>query len=294
MRFAHGSRLAAALGALACAPIAAAGPGCAPVGSPALLPDELQETSGIAVSGRDPGIFWTHNDDGAVIFAIDRAGRVLGRHRLSVEPNDLEDVESAPCSDGSPCLYFADTGDNAERREAVRILRVREPAGRDGGDALPADVFPFRYPEGPRDTEAVFVLPGERVYLVTKGRSHAITLYRYPGTLRPDTVVVEEIQRLTGGAEPLLDQVTGASASPSGSTVAIRTYQALRFYGVSGDSLVAVRGGVVNLRTLREIQGEGLSLSRDGRVLLTSEGGPLGGPASLTELRCLAEVGTAR
>jgi hypothetical protein len=293
---AGGARFAAVLVVLACAPIATAGPGCAPLGPLVLLPPEVRETSGIAVSGRDGEILWTHNDDGAEIYAIDRRGRVLARHALDVAardlPRDLEDIAAAPCADGSPCLYLADTGDNAERREAgsARILRVREPLAGSGG-VLEADVFPVRFPDGPRDTEAIFVLPGERVYLVTKGRSHGVTVYRYPAPLRPDTVALEEVQRLTGGEQSLLDQVTGASASPSGATVAIRTYQALRFYGVVGDSLVVVPNGTVNLRPLGEIQGEGVSLSADGRVLLTSEGGPLGGPAALSQLRCQVEVG---
>jgi hypothetical protein len=283
-----GTRFAAALTALACAPIATAGPGCAPIGATVLLPAELQETSGVAVSSRDPDVFWTHNDGGAEIFAIDRAGRVLARHTSSVTPEDLEDVAVAECSPGVSCLYLADTGDNAERREVVRVLRVREPDEPRQAGSLRVDAFPLRFPEGPRDTEAIFV----RIHLVTKGRNHAITVYRYPGSLRGDTVTLEEVQRLTGGAQSLLDQVTGASASPTGRTVAVRTYQALRFYGVDGDSLYPVRNGVVNLRPFQEIQGEGVSLSADGRVLLTAEGGPLGGPAALSELHCLADVGS--
>jgi hypothetical protein len=262
------------------------------VGTTVLLPGELQETSGIAVSRRDDQVFWTHNDGGGGIFTIDRGGRILARHSMSVEPNDLEDVAVGECSAGTSCLFLADTGDNAERRGVVRILRVPEPNEPSEAGTLDVEVFPVRFPEGPRDTEAIFVLPRERVHLVTKGRSHAIAVYRYPGPLRPDTVTLEEVQRLTGGPQPLLDQVTGASASPSGATVAIRTYQALRFYGVAGDSLVPVRNGVVNHRPLEEIQGEGVSLSADGRVLLTAEGGPLGGPAALSELRCLADVGS--
>jgi hypothetical protein len=286
-----GTRLAAAVAALGCAPIATAGPGCAPLGSPALLPEELQEVSGIAVSSKDPEILWTHNDGGARIFAIDRRGHVLARHALSVEPNDLEDMAVGPCSQEATCLYFADTGDNAERRAVVRLLRVREPNPVGASATMDAEIFPVRFPDGARDTEALFVLPGQRMYLVTKGRSHPVTLYRYPGALRPDTVTLEEVQRLTGGAQPLLDQVTGASASPTGTTVAIRTYRALRFYGVAGDSLISLRNGMVNLRPLEEVQGEGVSLSADGRVLLSSEGGPLGGPGSVSELRCRAEVG---
>ncbi len=254
------------------------------------LPDDLRETSGVAVSARDAEVFWTHNDGGAEIFAVDRAGRVLSRHTFDVEPHDLEDIAAAPCADGSPCLYLADTGDNTERRPQVRLLRLPEPTLGAFG-RLEAEVFPVRFPDGPRDTEAVYVLPGERVFLVSKGRNHAVTVYRYPPPLRGDTVTLEEVQRLTGGAQPLLDQVTGGSASSSGLTVVLRTYQALRFYGLRGDSLAAVPNGVVNLRTLGEIQGEGVSLAADGSIVLTSEGGPLGGPAALSQLRCQAEVG---
>jgi hypothetical protein len=286
------TRLGAALALLACVPIATAGPGCVPLASPLILPGELQETSGIAVSGRDPDVLWTHNDDGALIFAIDRRGTVLGRHALSMRPRDFEDIAAAPCPDGTPCLYLADTGDNAEQREPgdARILRVHEPVVGAPG-TLETEAFPIRFPDGPRDTEAIFVLPEARVYLVTKGRSHSVTVYGYPGPLRAGTVTLVEAQQLADGPQPLLDQVTGASASPTGSTVAIRTYQSLRFYGVAGDSLVPVPNGLVNLRSLEEVQGEGVSLSADGRVLLTAEGGPLGGPAALSQLRCQAEVG---
>jgi hypothetical protein len=149
-----------------------------------------------------------------------------------------------------------------------------------------ADVFPIRLPEGPRDIEAIFVLPGEVVHLVTKGTNHPVTVYRYPGALRPDTVTLETVQRLTDGPRPLLDRITGASASPDGTRVAIRSYQSVRFYRPEADTLAAVDAGLVNLRTLAEMQGEGVGIGADGLVALTSEGGPLGGPPSMRLVRC--------
>jgi hypothetical protein len=264
-----------------------AGPGCLPERSTVVLPDALAETSGVAVSRTHAGVLWTHNDDGSRLFAIDADGRVLAEHSVQPELRDWEDIEVAPCAAGEWCLYFADTGDNAERREpgSARIMRMREP-GLSADGAAPAEVFPIRFPDGPRDVEALFVLPGERVHVVTKGRQDPVTVYRYPGALRPDTVTLEEVQRLGDGREPLLAQVTGASATPDGRRVAIRTYQSLQFYAVEADTLVALRNGLVNLRTLEEIQGEGVGLGDAGQVVLTSEGGPLGGPPSLRSLRC--------
>ncbi len=277
-----------AVAALACTPLALAGPGCAEVGPAIELTRELDETSGVAVGRRDPGVLWTHNDGNSDLFALDRSGALLARFEIAGRLEDWEDIEVAPCAAAGSCLYFADTGDNAERRRAVRVLRVPEPDAGAGQDVeeLEPDVFPVRFPDGPRDVEALFVLPGEVVYLVTKGENHPVTVYRYPGPLHPDTVTLEEVQQLGTGPEQLLNRVTGASASPDGTHVAVRTYQALRFYRVEAGRLSPMEDGLVNLRSLREIQGEAVGLGPDGFAALTSEGGPLGGPPSLRLLRC--------
>ena len=232
-------------------------------------------------------MYWTHNDGDSQLYALDPSGSVRARFSLSVRPRDLEDIAAAECAHGGTCLYLADTGDNEERRPDgdARILRVDEPDPA-SPSLLAADVFPVRFPDGPRDVEAIFVLPGGRVHLVSKGRSHPVTVYRYPGPLRPELVTLEEVQRLTSAAQSLLDQVTGASATSAGGLVAIRTYRALSFYRPAGGSLIPLPGGMVNLRPLEEIQGEGVGLGLEGLVLLTSEGGPLGGPAALGTLRC--------
>jgi hypothetical protein len=99
-------------------------------------------------------------------------------------------------------------------------------------------------------------------------------------------VTLIEVQRLTSGAQPLANQVTGASASGDGRTVVIRTYQTMAFYVVTPDTLRPVEGGLVNLRVLREPQGEGVALGPDGLVVLTSEGGPLGTAPTMNRLRC--------
>jgi hypothetical protein len=285
-----------ALVGIACAPIATAGPGCASRGPAVVLPDALDESSGAAVSRRDPSAIWSHNDEGSILYAVDQRGRILSEHRLPLVLRDWEDVAVADCPSGS-CLYLADTGDNAERRRAgdIRIVRLPEPDPRarapEGAPPLQADVFPIVLPDGPRDIEAMFVLPGERIHLVTKGRQHPLTVYRYPGTLRHDTVGLQEVQRLSDGPRSLLSQVTGASASASGSVVAVRTYQSLEFFQVDADTLARRPNGLVNLRTLEEMQGEGVALGPDGLVVLTSEGGPLGGPASMRLLTCRVEEG---
>lgn len=274
---------------MACAPVALAGPDCAPHRTGLRLPDALDESSGVALGLGSPEVIWTHNDDGSTLFAVDSVGRLLGSVGVRPRLRDWEDMAAAGCEVHGRCLYLADTGDNAERRPAgnIRLLRVAEPELPLGDEALRAEVFPLRLPDGARDVEALFVLPGERVHVVTKGRNHAVTIYRYPGPLRPDTVTLEEVQRLTDGPQPLANQVTGASASRDGERVVIRTYQTLAFHEpVEGDTLAPSPGGLVNLRSLGESQGEAVALGPDGAVVLTSEAGFLGGAPAMNVLRC--------
>jgi len=248
------------------------------------------ESSGVAVSLRHPGLYWTHDDGASDLFAVDRQGAVQARFPVRPTTRDWEDLALSGCGGRGSCLYLADLGDNAEERPFGRILRVAEPDPSESGAPLRADVFPVRYPDGPRDAEALLVLPGERVLVVTKGRNHPVTTYRYPGPLRPDTVVLEEVQRLSGEPPSLPRQVTGGATDPGGGLAVLRTYESLRFYEVRSDTLVPMRGGMVNLRPLAEAQGEGVGIGRDGEVVLSSEGGPLGGAASMAWVRCRLEV----
>lgn len=94
------------------------------------------------------------------------------------------------------------------------------------------------------------------------------------------------MQRLSVGAAGLGGQVTGASSASDGRRVAVRTYEALEFFDVMADTLARVEGGVVNLRTLRESQGEAVAIGPDGLVVLTSEAGPFGGAPGMNVLRC--------
>lgn len=277
--------LAAAL--LACAPVALAGPDCRPSATGIELPRALVETSGVAVGRRDPGLLWTHNDDGSTLFAVDSVGRLLDAAAVRPRLRDWEDLASGACDAHGSCLYLADTGDNDERRPAghIRIVRMAEPE-LPLEESLRGEVLPIRLPDGPRDVEALFVLPGERLYVVTKGRNHAITVYGYPPPLRPDTVTLVEVQRLTGGAQPLANQVTGAAAWGEPALVGIRTYQTMAFYRMAADTLTPLADGLVNLRALRETQGEGVALGPDGLVVLTSEGGIFGAAPSMNLLRC--------
>jgi hypothetical protein len=292
-----------ALAAACAGPVQAGGP-CVPERPPVLLPPEVPESSGVepagtvwaAAPGEQSLAFWTHNDSGwePVLFLVDAEGGLLARLEVSGARNvDWEDLAAGPCGEGTRCLYVADTGDNLERREDPAIYRIPEPrldaAALRG--AVPAERIPLRFPDGPRDVEALALLADGRGLLVSKGRNHPVEVYRTPVPLagaRPGEVLeLERIQDLTDRPPFLPRYVTGAASTPDGSLVVVRTYETLGFYRPDPDGrLVEIAGGVVNLRPLREPQGEAVAFLPGGRLVLTSEAGPGGDRGQMSVLDC--------
>ena len=83
--------------------------------------------------------------------------------------------------------------------------------------------------------------------------------------------------------------VTGAAATLDGGTVVIRTYETLEFFTVTAeDELRPLEDSRVNLRTLREPQGEAVAFLPDGRLVLSSESGLTPLP-SIVRLACEVE-----
>ena len=266
----------------ACEPTTTASLNCQSTTTTISLPEELEETSGVTVSLSQPDVFWTHNDDGSVLTAMNSVGEIISRIRIRPSLTDWEDIATSSCAGGKSCLYLADTGDNLERRSAgeVSIRRLEEP----DLDSLnfratlnqqipefDTDVFPVRLPDGPRDIEALLVLPGEDIYVSTKGRNGPVAIYRYPPPLRPDTVTLELVQELSPGARVIPRQVTGGSVSPEGDILALRTYESLQFFEFVADTLVPIKDGHIDLRSLLEAQGEGIAIGPGGLLVLTSE-----------------------
>ena len=271
----------------ACGHFPSDGSECRPVGRSIALPGVLIETSGVAVGIRSPGLIWTHNDGDRrpFLYRVDGEGRVQARLEVDQSINDWEDIARGRCDLGT-CLYLADTGDNDERRGIISLYRLAEPEG-SGDRKVDAERYRMALPDGPRDIEAMYVLPTEQIFFVTKGRNHPVTIYRYPPPLRSeDVVTLVEVQRLTTGPVGRPRMVTGASATLDGGTVAIRTYETLEFFTVTGgERLLESDLGRVDLRALREAQGEGVGFGANGTIVLTSESAP-GIRPSLTFLNC--------
>lgn len=258
----------------------------------------VAESSGVAVSRRYPGVLWTHNDSGneAVVYATNLAGEDLGRYTVPGAKNDdWEDVALAPCPGQThPCWYLADTGDNNEHRKHAGLYLVPEPdqPPTPAGDRAPARVAPrgrhvvIRYPDRPRDVEALWVNPDGSVELVTKGTSGPILRYLIPAAgLTGNAVTPDLVDTLPIVPRRAIGRlVTGAAISPSGNRVVIRTYTELYFFHRQDDRHLSPEGGPCWLGALQP-QGEGVAFLDEDTLVLTSEGA-LGRPGPIHRVRC--------
>lgn len=235
----------------------------------ATLPQDLREASGIAVSRAHEGVLWVIDDENPWLYALDRSGRELGRVRVPVKVRDWEDLALGPCDSGD-CLYIGDFGDNEHRRDDLVILRVPEPSP-DAQQTAEPQSFRFRYPDGPGDAEALFILGDERLHIVSKGRNGPVALFRFPPLVEGSELTLERVRDFTPGLVQIPDMVTGADASPNSRWVAIRSYGMLELYAVEGDVLGRERVARVPLAALGEPQGEGVAITDAGEVLLVSE-----------------------
>jgi hypothetical protein len=249
---------------------------------------ELPEASGVAVSRRSPGRLWAHNDSGEVVLiALDTRGSVTGRVRVSgVKADDWEAVAVGACPGGS-CIYIADIGDNEAKRERITIYRVPEPTSEDS--VAVKDTFHAQYPDGPHDAEALLVAPDGGVFIVTKGETDAVGLYRFPRELRP--AATHQLERVgkprASGKTAETERITDGAVSADGTWVVLRTRQGFAFHRAA--YLFAgnwTDSGRVDLKAVGETQGEGIAIAADGTVFLTGEGGGKSQPGTFVRFAC--------
>ena len=215
--------------------------------------NDVYESSGLVDRGH---IVYTNNDSGdaAVVYGVDpRTGRTVTRTTYADKvTEDIEDI--APGSNGS--LWAGDTGDNRANRKGVDVYHLDTLADGDH----PATRYPLTYPDGPHDAETLLVDPHtQRVYIVSKAVFGG-TVYAAPRDLRPGRQNrLRPFARVPG-------LVTDGTFFPDGRHVLLRTYGTASVYTFPGFQPV----GTVTLPS--QPQGEGISVSSTGRVLVSSEG----------------------
>jgi hypothetical protein len=226
----------------------------APHGDRVLTFDDpaIVEASDLVV---DDGLFVTTNDSGDTgqVFVVDDHGRTVGLTRWSNAPTDVEAL--APAGPGA--VWVGDIGDNEGRRSSVSIARV--PVGRGDREAHPTS-YRLTYPDGGTDAETLMRDPVTgRLYIATKNVFGGL-LYAVPDHLdasRPNPL------KPVGRVLPV---ATDGAFFPDGKHLVVRDYTSAVVY--AWPSLQPV--GSFPLPAQR--QGEGIAVSTDGVVYLSSEG----------------------
>lgn len=245
----------------------------------------MAETSGAAVSRRNPGIIWTIDDSGNPpdVIATDTLGRYRAEISLDGAANiDWEEVALGPCHEAS-CIYIADTGDNSETRPEAQLYRLIEPT------LIPSSLIVvrsttanferlrFRYPDGSHDVEAMAVTANGDVLLVTKGRSHGVLEFQIPAAAwgSPEVATAQRIDSLPISASAGSGQlVTGMAISPDGRRAMVRSYREIYPFALRADGTMRPLGKPSSCDVLGlEPQGEGIDFLDDRRLVLTSERG---------------------
>ena len=259
---------------------------------------ELVENSAAALSHRQPGVFFTINDSGndPLLFALDTTGADRGVWRVAGATNvDWEAASIGPCGrlgadtlPPSECVYVGDAGDNEAQRTSRVIYRMTEPVAQGAGYVgdVAAEALPYRYADGPRDVEAMYVAPNGDTYLITKR-----PLRNAGGGLRPALVYVLSADAwgraaiavaqladslpIVPGSAPLR-VITDAALSPDAHFLAVRTYAQVYMFAtdsITGRVRGAIPPAVCNIIDSEVWPGEGVTwFGRSNRLLLTSEG----------------------
>ncbi len=210
-----------------------------------VMDERLREVSGLAASHTHADVLWMLNDGGndAAVYAVTRRGRVLARFEVTgVANTDWEDLASFEL-DGKHYLLVADTGDNGGLRKTLQLHVLAEPETLEDGTLKPAWSIAFRWPDGPRDSEAVAVDAAAGQVLVLSKKRRPAQLFAVP--LKPATrrVVARKLGELSGIPQPTAQErkarhsraalkglVTAADVSPDGLRLAVMTYHDLVVY----------------------------------------------------------------
>jgi hypothetical protein len=217
---------------------------------------KLDEISGCAVSVKNPGVLWVHNDSGddAVLYALRLSdGVTLGKVKLKgISATDFEDMALA-----GDRLFVGDIGDNGAARKSISVHSVSEPKVNlkkvNQKWKLNPKSIALKYPSEARNAEAMIVDPNGAVVLVDKVDG---TVWRENKKGQLDVVANLKI--------PL---VTGAALVPGSNDVLIRTYPFVYRYAhvasTSFDTVWAAKPSIVTAPLLP--QAEAVCASSDGK-----------------------------
>ncbi len=252
-------------------------PNCRVVKAPAIATTvnaaAVAEASGVAVSTKNAGVYWVHNDSGdsARAFAINADGSLAATLAYDAAfPTDVEDMAIEDQGGGTSFLYFADFGDNPENRANIVIHRIAEPSVAGGGTiTVTSEKMTVTYADGPHNAETLLFDPiSKDLYIATKKTGGPSAIHRI-GAFAAGSATTTAV-----GSVPIA-LATGGEISRDGSIIAIRSYTtAFVWKREAGETVAAALARApCEYPMIGEPQGESLAFVPDGSGYVTlSEG----------------------
>ncbi len=186
---------------------------------------------------------------------------------------DWEELAIGPGpKDNTSYLYIGDIGDNNAKTDILQIYRLPEPANLQT-PVTQVERINFRYPDGDRDAEAMFVDPLTKdIYIISK-REPNVHLYRlaYPQNIN-EVTVAEAYGEMPSFGDGLPGYVTGAAISPDGSEILVRTYSGVFYWKRNAGQTIAdaLQHGILRQLPYRqEPQGEAVCFDKDAKGYFT-------------------------
>jgi len=176
----------------------------------------------MAYSRQQDGVIWTFNDSGGAnkIFAISEQGDTLQSVELrDISNNDWEDI-AIVLENGVSYIYLADTGNNCECRDDLKIHKFPEPVVLLEDieiDSNDIETIKIAWPDRNFDCEGMVVDPETLdILLFTKHSTSDVA--RVPSGSSGEVRTMEILGLLQHR------DVTGADISPSGDVLALACY----------------------------------------------------------------------
>jgi len=248
---------------------------------------EMNETSGIAASGIDSGIYYVHNDSGDTsrFFAITADGKLRstmyfkGDAKAKQGVFDCEDIAVGPGPlKHKSYVYLGDIGDNAGNRPYLTVYRFEEDAAWLKNEVNKADALPLhlKYPDGPRDAETLMVDPVEKLLYIVSKRQDSVTVYTTPLKYKPnDTVTLTKRCKLFFAGLKVFKWITAGDISKDGSQVVLKSYEKVYYWKRNGAEPIwkTMQGKPQVPFYVPEKQGEAIGFTANGKgYFTTSEG----------------------
>ena len=249
---------------------------------------EMDEISGIAVSGIRKDIYYIHNDSGDTsrFFAITPDGTIKNVIYFKGDPSqplgavDCEDIAVGIGPEKNKSyVYLGDIGDNGAVRKYITIYRFEEKQNWAKDSLIKnAEVVPvhYKYPDGPKDAESLMIDPIEKLIYIVSKRSDSVTVYTTPLNFKAnDTLVLSKKCKLYFNGFRPFKWITAGDISLDGQLILLKSYEKVYYWKRSNNEPVwkTMLKTPTELPYKPEKQGEAIGFTLDGKgYYTTSEG----------------------